>query len=80
MFSTFVYRGSSHRRKSAVCPKFDLVLAVSLAYPSGEEGGNFLVQMISTDLLSRRVRGAGGRHPVVENQNGRPKNRRTEVL
>jgi hypothetical protein len=24
-FSTFVYGGSSHRRKSAACPKFDMV-------------------------------------------------------
>ncbi len=40
-------------------------LAVSLAYPSGEEGGSFLVQMISTCLPSRRGRGRRGRHPVV---------------
>jgi hypothetical protein len=34
-------------------------LAESLAYPSGEEGGNFLVQMTFTCLPSRRGRGAG---------------------
>ncbi len=34
-------------------------LAVSLAYPSGEEGGNFLVQMIST-FPSPCVEGGGG--------------------
>jgi hypothetical protein len=28
-------------------------LALSLSYPSGEEGGNFLVQMISTCVPSR---------------------------
>ncbi len=33
--------------------------------PSGEEGGNFLVQLISTCLPSRRGEG-GGRHPVVQ--------------
>jgi hypothetical protein len=37
--------GSLHRRKSAACPKFDMVW---LNRSSGEEGGNFLVQMIST--------------------------------
>ncbi len=40
-----VYRGKSHRRKIAA---FDL--AVLLANPSGEKGGNFLVQMIFTCL------------------------------
>ncbi len=34
-------------------------LAVSLAYPSGKVGRNFLVQMISTCLPSRRGRGVG---------------------
>jgi hypothetical protein len=44
--------GSSHRRKSAECPKkFDMV-ATSLAYRIGEEGGNFLVQIISACLPS----------------------------
>jgi len=42
-------------------------LAESLAYPSGEEAGNFLVQMISTCLPSCRGRGDGGRHPVGYN-------------
>ncbi len=41
-------------------------LAESLAYPSMEEGSNFLIQMISTCLPSRRGRGAGGQHPVVK--------------
>ncbi len=34
-------------------------LAVSLAYPSGEKGSNFPVQMISTCLATRRERGEG---------------------
>ncbi len=46
--SSFVYRESSHRRKSAACTKFDMGFAILLAYPSGEEGDNFLVQMIFT--------------------------------
>jgi hypothetical protein len=41
-------------------------LAESLAYPSEEEGGNFLVQMISTCLPSRRGMGVGGRHTVAQ--------------
>ncbi len=52
------------------CPKFDIVggLAISLAYPSGEERGNFPVQMISTCLATPRGReGAGmpcGMEPI----------------
>ncbi len=40
-------------------------LAISLAYPNREEGGNFLVKLISTCFPSRIGMGAGGRHPVV---------------
>jgi hypothetical protein len=32
----------------------------------GEEGGNFLVKMISNCLPSRRGRGGGGRHPLIK--------------
>jgi hypothetical protein len=39
-------------------------LAISLAYLSGEEGGNFLVQVISTCLRYKYRKGGGGRHPV----------------
>ncbi len=46
-------------RKSAECPKFVMVLAVSLAYPSEEEGDNFLVHIISPCLPSRIGRGVG---------------------
>ncbi len=62
-FSTLVYRGSSHQRKSGACPKFGL--AESLAYPSRDKWDNFLVQTISTCLPLRRGWGGGGRHPVV---------------
>jgi hypothetical protein len=68
-FSIFVYMGSSHRRKSAACPKFDMVLAISLAYPSGEEGVNFLVQMISTCL--RNNQRGGGSAPCAIAEGGR---------
>jgi hypothetical protein len=35
-------------------------LALSLVYPSGDEGGNFLVQMISTCLRYAYRKGGGG--------------------
>jgi hypothetical protein len=34
----FVYRGSSHRRKSAACPKFDMVWLYRLTIPVGRRG------------------------------------------
>ncbi len=37
-FSTFVYRGSSHRRKSAACPKFDMVWLYRSPLPVGRRG------------------------------------------
>jgi hypothetical protein len=36
-----------------------------LSQLGGEEGVNFLIQVISTCLHSRKGRGDGGRHPVV---------------
>jgi hypothetical protein len=63
-FSTFVYRGSSHRHKIAACV-LNLIWFGQIACQSqlgGEEGVNFLIQMISTCLPSRRGRGDGGRH------------------
>jgi hypothetical protein len=61
-----VYKGSLHRRRSAACPKTDMVgLAKSLAYPSGEEGCNFLVQMIFTCLRYTLRTGEGSRRPVA---------------
>ncbi len=56
-----ILRGSSHRRKSAACPKFDFVWLYCSPIPVGRSGGNFLVQMISTCLLGE----GGGRHPVL---------------
>ncbi len=55
-FSTFVYRGSSHRRKRAL-HVLNLIWFgwIALLY----QWSNFLVQMISTCLPSRR--GSGGR-------------------
>jgi hypothetical protein len=41
-------------------------LAISLAYPNGEEGGNnFLVQMISTCFRYTYSKEEGGLHSVV---------------
>jgi hypothetical protein len=37
-----------------------MVLATLLAYPSGEEGGNFLLQIISTWLRYAKRGGGGG--------------------
>jgi hypothetical protein len=50
---------SSHRRKSAECPKFDMVWIHRSPIPVGRRGVNFLVQMISTCLAARRGRGSG---------------------
>jgi hypothetical protein len=46
------------------CPKFDLVWLNHSPIPLGRMGGNFLVQMISTCLPSRRGRRGGDRHSV----------------
>ncbi len=45
----FAYRGCSHWRKGAASHIIDS-LAVSLAYPNGEEGGILLVQIFTTCL------------------------------
>jgi hypothetical protein len=37
-FITFVYRGSLHRRKSAACPKFDMVWLYRSPIPVGRRG------------------------------------------
>jgi hypothetical protein len=37
----------------------------SLAYPSGEEGGKFVVQIISTCLRYTQRRGGGDPRPVI---------------
>ncbi len=49
-----------HRRKSAACPKFDMVWQYCSPIPVGRRGGNFLVQMISICPTATRW-GRGGR-------------------
>ncbi len=76
MFSTgiIVYRGSSHRRKSAAWHKFDNGLAISLAYPSGEEEVILLVHIPDPDLDlfirpgSRDKKGTGSRVQIPDPQ------------
>ncbi len=58
---SLLYRGSSHRRKSPAWHKFDMVWIWRSQYPSGEEGGILLVQMITTCLHS--AWGEGGSAP-----------------
>ncbi len=48
---------SSHRSKSAACPKFDMFGYIARLSQWGYEGGNFLVQIISTCLGSHVERG-----------------------
>jgi hypothetical protein len=61
-FSTFVYRGSSHRRKSAACPKFDMVWLYRSPIPSREErpGGGWFRHSNDFYLPSLRVEEGGG--------------------
>ncbi len=62
-FSTFVYRGSSHRRKSDACPKFDMVWQYRSPIPVVRRG--LFPRSNDFYLPSLRVdRGGGGRHPV----------------
>ncbi len=73
LFRTFLCRRSSHRRKSAACPKFDMVWLDSS--PISWWGGGslifcFLLQMISTCLPSRYRKEGAGRHPVDINNLG----------
>ncbi len=50
-------------------------LAISLPYPSGEEGDNFLVQLISScHFATHRGRGEG-RHPVIPTHDPPPPRR-----
>jgi hypothetical protein len=53
------YRGNSHWRSGADSHIID-GLAILLAYPSGEEGGLLIIQMISISL-----RGVGVKNSVV---------------
>ncbi len=53
---------TSHERKSAACPKFDM--AILLAYPSGEEGGYFSFKLFLP--ADATWRGRGGVGPLWE--------------
>jgi hypothetical protein len=59
-------------RIQTACPKFDMVWLYLSPIPAGGGGGNFLVQMISTSLPSRRGTGVGvgSRHPVYRTEHG----------
>ncbi len=59
-FSVFVYTESAHRRNSAAWHLNWYRLAISLAYPSREEGVNILVQMIFLPPFLRLEEGGGG--------------------
>ena len=58
-FGIFVYRGSSHRRKSAACPKFDMVWLHRAPIAAGRRGvisrSNYFY------LSSLRLEEVGGR-------------------
>ncbi len=43
-----------------------MVWLFSLAYPSGEEGGNLLIQIVLLAVPGFEDGGRGGRHPVDE--------------
>ncbi len=61
-FIPFDYRGSSHWRKSAACPKFDMVWLNLSPILVGRRGvTNFLLQMIFTCLRYTQRGGGGGR-------------------
>jgi hypothetical protein len=61
----FVNRGSSHRRKSAACPNFDMAGLYRSPHNSGEEGGNSHVQItVFLPAFVTRRGGGEGRHPV----------------
>jgi hypothetical protein len=61
--SALLFIGGNHIGATAL---HVLNLIGSLAYPSGDEGSNFLVQMISTCFRYAYRWRRGGRHPVVQ--------------
>ncbi len=64
-FSTIVYRGSSHRRKSAACPKYDMVWLHRSPIPVGRKGVISSFKLFLTAFPRVEERGmSGGRHPV----------------
>ncbi len=65
-FSTFVYRGSSHRRKSAACPKFDMVWFYRSPIPVGWKGVIFSIKLFQPAFLTSTVEEGGwGSAPCV---------------
>ncbi len=60
---TFVYRGSSHRRKSAACPKFDMVWLYLSPIPVGRRWVISSFKWFLPAFATRRG-GEEGRHPV----------------
>ncbi len=64
LFSTYVYRGGSHRRKSAACPKFATVWLCRSPIPVGRRGVISSFKWFLPAFATRRRRG-GGRHPVT---------------
>jgi hypothetical protein len=65
-FSTFVYRGSSHRRKSAACPKFDMVWLYRSPIPVGRRRVISSFKRFLPALRYAWRKGEGRWHPVVE--------------
>ncbi len=63
LISTFVYRGSSHRRESAACSKFDMVWLYRWTISVGRRGviSSFKLFLPAFDIGRER---GGGRHPV----------------
>jgi hypothetical protein len=59
----FADRWSLHRRKGAARHIIDMVLTISLAYPSGEVG--FFFSSNDFYLPSRLLEKGGSQHPVV---------------
>ncbi len=68
-FQHFRLQGSSHRRKSAPCPKFYMVWLYRSPIPEGRRG---VISSVKNDfyLPSLRVGGGGGRHPVFKSPLG----------
>jgi hypothetical protein len=56
---SFVFRGSSHRRKSAVCPKFDLVWLHRSSIPVGRSGVISSFKLFLPDVATCRGREGG---------------------
>jgi hypothetical protein len=63
-FSTFVYRGSSHRRKSAACPKFHMVWLYRSPFLVGRRGVISSFKLFLHAFATSRGRGKKGRYPV----------------